>query len=316
MRTLEGTNDRTNHDVGTADWHPAGADVTTSSNPLYHPVPGARRPAPPAALSALRSYRARQKARQAWCRDWSTSAFRPPGSVTVSPAAPQRAGVLRPAGSGRSAGPQAVQHLQSRRGHWVRPREGGPVWFGGGKLAADLTLPKLCCCWDPARIRAAERFTAVERNALWEHAARTAGVERRPGASVAPGCGGLSCMKSGLAASRSLPVRLRRAVPPQRPSRRERAAPNAPAVALACPAASERCARGPGQAPALLPAMVAAWFNPDQAKSSEEGLRWRDKVVAWRWWSETIHRWVKARSYTGPVFRSRRRGCLGRRPAG
>ena len=27
-------------------------------------------------------------------------------------------------------------------------REGGPVWFGGGKLAADLTLPKLRCRWD------------------------------------------------------------------------------------------------------------------------------------------------------------------------
>ena len=26
-------------------------------------------------------------------------------------------------------------------------RVGGPVWFGGGKLAADLTLPKLRCRW-------------------------------------------------------------------------------------------------------------------------------------------------------------------------
>jgi len=47
---------------------------------------------------------------------------------------------------------------------------GGPVWFGGGKLAADLTLPKLRCRWDPARNRAAERFTTSERNAIWEHA--------------------------------------------------------------------------------------------------------------------------------------------------
>ncbi len=46
-------------------------------------------------------------------------------------------------GPGRGAGPQAVQHPQSRRGHRVRRRaawrhrpEGGPVWFGGGKLAA------------------------------------------------------------------------------------------------------------------------------------------------------------------------------------
>lgn len=53
---------------------------------------------------------------------------------------------------------------------------GGPVWFGGGKLAADLTLPKLRARWDgasaPARPRA--QFTAEERNAIWEHAARTA----------------------------------------------------------------------------------------------------------------------------------------------
>ncbi len=53
---------------------------------------------------------------------------------------------------------------------------GGPVWFGGGKLAADLTLPKLRARWDgasePARPRA--QFTAQERTAIWEHAARTA----------------------------------------------------------------------------------------------------------------------------------------------
>jgi hypothetical protein len=29
-------------------------------------------------------------------------------------------------------------------------RTGGPVWFGGGKLAADLTLPKLRQRWEPA----------------------------------------------------------------------------------------------------------------------------------------------------------------------
>ena len=55
-------------------------------------------------------------------------------------------------------------------------RAGGPVWFGGGKLAADLSLPKLRARWDgasaPARPRA--QFTAEERNAIWEHAARTA----------------------------------------------------------------------------------------------------------------------------------------------
>ena len=47
---------------------------------------------------------------------------------------------------------------------------GEPVWFSGGKLAADLTLPKLRSRWD--RGRADGPFTATERSAVWEHAAR------------------------------------------------------------------------------------------------------------------------------------------------
>ncbi|HEY5986557.1 MAG TPA: hypothetical protein VIV12_09290 [Streptosporangiaceae bacterium] len=27
-------------------------------------------------------------------------------------------------------------------------RTGAPVWFGGGKLAAELSLPKLRCRWE------------------------------------------------------------------------------------------------------------------------------------------------------------------------
>jgi hypothetical protein len=53
-------------------------------------------------------------------------------------------------------------------------RDGGPVWFGGGKLAADLTLPKLRRRWEPARVEAGEKFTAQERDAFWELAAQTA----------------------------------------------------------------------------------------------------------------------------------------------
>jgi len=51
---------------------------------------------------------------------------------------------------------------------------GGPVWFGGGKLAADLTWPKLCRRWEPARNPTAGIFTAGERDAIWEHAAQAA----------------------------------------------------------------------------------------------------------------------------------------------
>jgi hypothetical protein len=53
-------------------------------------------------------------------------------------------------------------------------RDGGQVWFGGGKLAADLTLPKLRRRWEPARVTPEETFTTKERNAFWEHAAQTA----------------------------------------------------------------------------------------------------------------------------------------------
>jgi hypothetical protein len=53
-------------------------------------------------------------------------------------------------------------------------RAGTPVWFSGGKLAADLTLPRLRRRWEPARTAPGEQFTAQERNAIWEHATRTA----------------------------------------------------------------------------------------------------------------------------------------------
>src|SRR6266851_1305319 len=53
-------------------------------------------------------------------------------------------------------------------------KDGGPVWYGGGKLAADLTLPKLRCRWTSPGTTPGDPFTAAERSALWEHAARAA----------------------------------------------------------------------------------------------------------------------------------------------
>jgi len=50
---------------------------------------------------------------------------------------------------------------------------GGPVWYGGGKLAPDLTWPKLRQRW-PGRSTAEEQFTPAERAAIWDHAARAA----------------------------------------------------------------------------------------------------------------------------------------------
>ena len=56
-------------------------------------------------------------------------------------------------------------------------KDGGPVWYGGGKLAADLTWPKLRQRWTPDRAtpgRLRPDLTAEERNAVWEHATRIA----------------------------------------------------------------------------------------------------------------------------------------------
>ena len=53
-------------------------------------------------------------------------------------------------------------------------RDGQPVWYGGGKLAADLTLPKLRARWHPARVDVEPRDEDEERNATWDYVARTA----------------------------------------------------------------------------------------------------------------------------------------------
>jgi hypothetical protein len=55
--------------------------------------------------------------------------------------------------------------------------DGGPVWYGGGKLAADLSWPRLRQRWTPGRAapgRVNPDLTATDRNAAWEHAARAA----------------------------------------------------------------------------------------------------------------------------------------------
>jgi hypothetical protein len=52
-------------------------------------------------------------------------------------------------------------------------KDGGPVWYGGGKLAADLSWPKLRQRWTPTRAgpgRPHLNLTAEECNAVWDHA--------------------------------------------------------------------------------------------------------------------------------------------------
>ena len=54
-------------------------------------------------------------------------------------------------------------------------KDGGPIWYGGGKLAPDLTWPKLRQRWTAHRATPSPgRLTAAERNAVWDHATRAA----------------------------------------------------------------------------------------------------------------------------------------------
>jgi hypothetical protein len=53
-------------------------------------------------------------------------------------------------------------------------KDGGLVWYGGGRLAADLTWPKLRQRWTRSGTAPGDRLTSAERDAIWEHAARTA----------------------------------------------------------------------------------------------------------------------------------------------
>ena len=53
-------------------------------------------------------------------------------------------------------------------------KDGKPVWYSGGKLAADLTWPKLALRWHPARQVTDIKLTGAERAALFEHAAKAA----------------------------------------------------------------------------------------------------------------------------------------------
>ena len=56
--------------------------------------------------------------------------------------------------------------------------DGGVVWYSGGTLAADLTLPELRHRWNPRidaeREHAPRRISAPERDTAYGRAARTA----------------------------------------------------------------------------------------------------------------------------------------------
>ncbi len=89
---------------------------------------------------------------------------------------------------------------------------GGPVWYSGGKPAPDLTLPKLCHRWhDPtASNGSGGQLTWAERDAIWNHAARTAATAadqiRHLAAADPRCCGGGRVGRRQYAASRCVRV--------------------------------------------------------------------------------------------------------------
>jgi hypothetical protein len=120
---------------------------------------------------------------------------------------------------------------------------GGVVWFGGGKLAPDLILPKLRRRWPPAsetppRIPVPRRITPADRRVAWDHAAlqaRTAADHIRHCAVTDPA----RAADAAWAAADTLHVAARNAPQP-------RAAPPAPTTAPpALRTAGSRAPRAP-----------------------------------------------------------------------
>ena len=76
--------------------------------------------------------------------------------------------------------------------------KGGQVWYGGGKLAADLTLPKLRRTWAPPGTEAG--MSAEARGEAYEHAAAVARQAAQAIRAGAPGSGDTARAAAGLLA--------------------------------------------------------------------------------------------------------------------
>ncbi len=122
-------------------------------------------------------------------------------------------------------------------------RNGEPVWYGGGKLAADLSWPGLAQRWTrPARPDSPLR--PDEADALWEYAARTAAdATARIRFCTATGKPG-RCRRRGQRRIRHAARRGRRARQPHPAPRRRRLRPRRP------PALGAHTRPHPGREPA------------------------------------------------------------------
>ena len=133
----------------------------------------------------------------------------------------------------------------------TRPRDGGVVWYGGGKLAADLTLPKLRARWAGTagtgavhwRNRCSGGSGRAARCGPWSPRRRTT-QRTRPGSS--PGCARPGCW-SGCGSAR--PIRDR--------------SPAIPSPSPATPGRTEhRCGTGRSAGRRAHPAPAAGPLEP------------------------------------------------------
>ena len=192
---------------------------------------------------------------------------RPPASrcgVRATAAAASRrtrAGVLRPrwtrpgcwcASGSASAAPARSPGTRSRSPA-TPAQDGGPIWYGGGKLAADLSWPKLRQRWTPHRAtlgRAHPNLTAGAERAL---GARHPCRRRRHGPDPHPGLDRPGCRRRcRLGQLRHLARRRRHARQPHPAPGRRRLRPRRPRTLRPHPAAHP----GREPAPASRPASV------------------------------------------------------------
>src|SRR4051812_8059669 len=109
-----------------------------------------------------------------------------------------------------------------------RSTDGGPVWFGGAKLAPDLSWTRLCRRWDGTRAAATQGndvdagLTGAAREAAWTRAphtaAQTAEAMRRLGSTDPAAAGDLAHATADTLAATAWSIEGRRGGPLTRAS--------------------------------------------------------------------------------------------------
>ena len=175
--------------------------------------------APPRRIAPPRSGPRRAESEQAIRRGWDE----PPRTwlrrevCTAAAGARTEDEFFAQPGAGRGAGAPPLQHRQPGEvtgyavgmpGH--TGKDGQVIWYGGGKLAADLTLPKLRARWGDPAVRdplagAASLPAPVIRGVLRATVAQAA-ASRSVRRSSSPGCAPRACW-CGSGSARSTRVR-------------------------------------------------------------------------------------------------------------